>query len=243
MNKVQSRSDVRSATRRQVDSTASVNMERRLRYLARRARRFALTHLGAALIALAATAFGTPALAQSTVTLVTNAGESGVTEVSSADFAQGFTTGPNAGGYKLTAVEIDYDDTEGDPISVSVCTVDGSGNPTTTCTGFTAPANFAVGTLVFTGSVELAASTDYAVRVGKSSADVSLGATTSTNQTSSHGWRSQSGRNGAEPGAPWRACGAPVTRRPWGPNPTSSQRADWRSTLATASDWAQVEAC
>ena len=188
MSNVRSRFEILSATRRDHESAASMNMERRLRDLARLARHFGGARVAGALIAIASALSGAPAFAQSTVTLVTNVSFGNGDRGDTFDYAQVFTTGSDAGAYRLTAVEIVYSDSNGDPISVSVCTVDRHRNPTSTCTDFAAPANFTAGTLVFTGSMELAGGTDYAVRVGKSGANVRLRTTTSDNQTSSYGW-------------------------------------------------------
>ena len=121
-----------------------------------------------ALAALAVLAVGLPAAAQAAV-LVSNTGQGG-DDLSSGvrDRAQAFTTGSNSGGYTLSSVEIISEDVQGDDASVSVCTVDGSGYPTTTCTALTAPSAFAAGTLTFTVSpgMTLAITTTYSVLVG-----------------------------------------------------------------------------
>ena len=81
------------------------------------------------------------------------------------DRAQAFTTG--AAGATLSSVEIISEDPEGDDVAVSLCTVDGSGYPTSDCTALTAPSSFAAGTLVFTApaNTTLAANTTYSLLV------------------------------------------------------------------------------
>ena len=82
-----------------------------------------------------------------------------------ADRAQAFTTG--AVGATLSSVEIISGDNEGDDMAVSLCTVDSSGYPTSSCTALTAPSSFASGTLVFTdpASTTLAATTTYTLLI------------------------------------------------------------------------------
>ena len=128
---------------------------------------------------LALTAFTAPAAAQ-TVTLVSNVGQTRVEAVSTVDRAQGFTAGNNPGGYTLSSVDIISVDAEGDDATVSVCTTDASGFPTTTCTALTAPGSFAAGTLAFTAfpSMTLAKETTYTVVIGTPGGDnLELGTT------------------------------------------------------------------
>ena len=79
-----------------------------------------------------------PVAAQSvTATLVSNAGQgrdSNSNEVYRR--AQAFTT---TAGATLSSVEIISEDTEGDDVAVSLCTVDASDRPTSSCTDLTAP--------------------------------------------------------------------------------------------------------
>ena len=79
------------------------------------------------------------------------------------DRAQRFTTGSNTAGYTLTSVELKSEDGESDDATVSICTVDGSDHPTSSCTALTPPAGFAAGTLVFSAQSEhsLLAGTTY----------------------------------------------------------------------------------
>ena len=103
----------------------------------------------AALAVFAVLALALPAAAQSVTTLVSNAGQSTTSApTGDADRAQAFTTG--AAGATLSSVEIISGDNEGDDMAVSLCTVDSSGYPTSSCTALTAPSSFASGTLVFT---------------------------------------------------------------------------------------------
>ena len=120
----------------------------------------------AALAVFAVLALALPAAAQSVTTLVSNAGQSTTSaNTGSADRAQAFTTG--AAGATLSSVEIISGDNEGDDMAVSLCTVDSSGYPTSSCTALTAPSSFASGTLVFTdpASTTLAATTTYTLLI------------------------------------------------------------------------------
>ena len=120
----------------------------------------------AALAVFAVLALALPPAAQSVTTLVSNAGQSTTSApTGDADRAQAFTTG--AAGATLSSVEIISGDTEGDDMAVSLCTVDSSGYPTSSCTALTAPSSFASGTLVFTdpASTTLAATTTYTLLI------------------------------------------------------------------------------
>ena len=120
----------------------------------------------AALAVFAVLALALPAAAQSVTTLVSNAGQSTTSaNTGSADRAQAFTTG--AAGATLSSVEIISGDNEGDDMAVSLCTVDSSGYPTSSCTALTAPSSFASGTLVFTdpASTTLDATTTYTLLI------------------------------------------------------------------------------
>ena len=122
--------------------------------------------LAAALTVFAVLALALPAAAQSVTTLVSNAGQSTTSApTGGADRAQAFTTG--AAGATLSSVEIISGDNEGDDMAVSLCTVDSSGYPTSSCTALTAPSSFASGTLVFTdpASTTLAATTTYTLLI------------------------------------------------------------------------------
>ena len=153
----------------------------------RRRRRVALA--GAALgllVGLAAGLFGllallSPVAAQTATTLVSNATQSADDHSNaSQDRAQAFTT---SAGATLSSVEIISEDTEGDDATVSLCTVDGSNHPTSSCTPLTAPSSFAAGTLVFTApaNTTLAANTTYTLLITTPGDDLLvLDATTST---------------------------------------------------------------
>ena len=125
--------------------------------------------LAAALAVFAVLALALPAAAQSVTTLVNNAGQSTTSApTGGADRAQAFTTG--AAGATLSSVGIISGDNEGDDMAVSLCTVDSSGYPTSSCTALTAltaPSSFASGTLVFTdpASTTLAATTTYTLLI------------------------------------------------------------------------------
>ena len=104
-------------------------------------------------------------------TLVSNAGQGGDRDWNiSENRAQAFTT---SAGATLSSVEIISADTEGDDVAVSLCTVDGSNHPTSSCTALTAPSSFAAGTLVFTApaNTTLAANTTYSLFVASPDGD------------------------------------------------------------------------
>ena len=127
------------------------------------------------------------AQAQTAITLVSNTGQGADNDAGGTrDRAQVFTTGSNSDGYTLSSVNIISEDLEGDDATVSVCTVDGSGYPTTTCTPLTAPTGFAAGTLTFTASpsMTLARNTTYSVLIGTPGGEtLLLDSTTSDDDT------------------------------------------------------------
>ena len=107
-------------------------------------------------------------LPPSTRALTTNFGQSSDSNiVRRGNSAQAFSTGSHSAGYALDRVEIKSEDAEGDSFSLSVCTVNASGFPTSTCTALTAPTSFAAGTLAFTAPANtvLAADTTYTLRI------------------------------------------------------------------------------
>ena len=137
---------------------------------ARGARRLACLARAATLAAsLALTLAAMPAEAQTSGKLVSNTGQTdgGVNVGSDADRAQAFTTGSNAGGYKLTAVKVQ---TAGGSLASSATfglyETDSSGHPTGSSLGtFTKPAGSTAGLWTFTapsGGIDLYASTTYA---------------------------------------------------------------------------------
>ena len=148
-------------------------------FLPRLSRAAACLGLAALLLAGAA---GVAAPASAAV-LVSNLGQgSDSFDAGTYDRALRFSTGSNAGGYLVTSVEVDTEDAQGDAFSVSICSVDGSGFPTSSCTALTAPSGFAAGVLEFTAPANtvLTASTTYAVKiVSTTSAQLNLDATTS----------------------------------------------------------------
>ena len=98
------------------------------------------------------------------------------------DRSQTFTTSVGA---TLSSVEIISEDLEGDDATVSLCTVDGSNHPTSTCTVLTAPPSFAAGTLVFRApaNTTLAANTTYSLLIASPDNDwLLLDATHSDNE-------------------------------------------------------------
>ena len=107
-----------------------------------------------------------PIAAQSATTLVSNAGQESDTRNShDRERSQAFTTGDS--GATLSRVEIISEDTDIDDAAVSLCTVDGSNHPTSSCTPLTAPSRFLPGTLVFTAPADttLEANTTYSVLI------------------------------------------------------------------------------
>ena len=107
-----------------------------------------------------------PIAAQSATTLVSNAGQESDTRNShDRERSQAFTTGDS--GATLSRVEIISEDTHFDDAAVSLCTVDGSNHPTSSCTPLTAPSRFLPGTLVFTAPADttLEANTTYSVLI------------------------------------------------------------------------------
>ena len=142
---------------------------------ARSARRLCLAvALG---LALAAVAVVAPASigAQTATTFVSNlsAGtDESVQLVGQDPVAQGFTTGSTTGGYTLTSVDIESNESNTTrTIAAKVCTVDASDNPTDSCTDLTAPSSFTTGVLNFTApaSATLDANTSYLVVMTPSS--------------------------------------------------------------------------
>ena len=100
------------------------------------------------------------------MTLVSNANQGEDTAWNTnEDRSQAFTTG--VAGATLSSVEIISQDSQGHAAAVSLCTVDGSNHPTSSCTPLTAPSSFAAGTLVFTApaNTTLAANTTYSLLV------------------------------------------------------------------------------
>ena len=111
-------------------------------------------------------ALPTTAQAQSVTSLVSNIGQgSTLTLEFSNRGAQRFTTGPHATGYTLSSVDVVSADAEGTSFEAKVCTVDGDGHPTSTCTDLAGPASFAAGTIAFTAPANtvLAPATTYTV--------------------------------------------------------------------------------
>ena len=109
------------------------------------------------------------------------------------DRAQRFTTGSNPAGYTLTSVEIRSEDPQSDDATVSICTVDGRGYPTSSCTPLTAPSSFAAGILVFSAPNDhsLSANTSYALVVASpGDEDLRLDATRADGEDSAEvaGW-------------------------------------------------------
>ena len=118
----------------------------------------------AALLLVAVLGTALPAAAQSVVTFVSNAGQGRLDQYDT-NFgrAQAFTTGSNASGYTLSSAEFVSGDSQGDDAAVSLCTVNISNHPTSSCTALSPPQSFTSGTLVFTApaNTSLEADTTY----------------------------------------------------------------------------------
>ena len=126
----------------------------------------ALALLAGLLGLLALLSLLSPIAAQSATTLVSNAGQdSDSKHTDGRERSQAFTTGDS--GATLSRVEIISEDTDFDDAAVSLCTVDGSNHPTSSCTPLTAPSRFLPGTLVFTAPADttLEANTTYSVLI------------------------------------------------------------------------------
>ena len=99
--------------------------------------------------------------------------------------AQSFRTGPQAGGYTVTSVDIVSEDPQGDAFSAAIYSVDSNGYPDSQVAALTAPSSFAAGTLTFTApaNTTLSANTTYTVRIVKNDSSpavvLSLDSTTS----------------------------------------------------------------
>ncbi|WP_419936913.1 choice-of-anchor R domain-containing protein [Candidatus Palauibacter sp.] len=121
-----------------------------------------------------------PAGAQTDPTLVSNTGESndGVRSITSWDHAQGFTTGSNTQGYKLTAVDLSLSRSGSGTdatFTVNICSAETSGLPPTSTTGclgtLTTQSSVVTGINTFTHSgIDLTASTTYFVFVDTTAA-------------------------------------------------------------------------
>ena len=118
-------------------------------------RRFPVLFAAIAVLAVAGAALGllfSTAEAQEAETLVSNIGQGNTTTREfSVPYAQRFTTGPYEYGYTLSTVDVVSADAEGTSFEAKVCTVDGDGHPTSTCTDLAAPGSsgFAAGTITF----------------------------------------------------------------------------------------------
>ena len=131
--------------------------------------RWAVGVLALLAFALLAPALTAPAKAQTTITLISNTGQTSSSSGGSPyDHAQAFTTGANAAGYKLTSVNVHIFAGARDNASswdMKVCN-DSSGSPGSTCTTLTKPGTLTTEVNTFTApgtGMDLAASTTYHV--------------------------------------------------------------------------------
>ena len=102
---------------------------------------------------------------------------------------QGFTTGNDLQRYTLSAVKVGSEDADGDSFTVSVCTADSDGYPTSTCTELLPPSDFAAGVLTFTAPANtiLDANTTYIVLITVTATDGRWGEEVALDMTSSDG--------------------------------------------------------
>ena len=142
-----------------------------------------------------------PAEAQSETTLVRNLsqGNDDDAELSGNDHAQLFhtaaNTGSNTGGWVVTSVIVDSEDTEGDDFDVDICLADDTtGFPTSDCTDLQSRSDFTAGQLVFRAyftGILLNANDNYTVVISqRGTGNVTLDSTTSGGEDSGSvaGW-------------------------------------------------------
>ena len=142
-----------------------------------------------------------PAEAQSETTLVRNLsqGNDDSAALSGNDHAQLFHTAPNTGsntgGWVVTSVIVDSEDTEGDDFDVDICLADDTtGFPTETCTDLKSRSDFTAGHLVFRAfftGILLNANDNYTVVISqRGTGNVTLDSTTSGGEDSGSvaGW-------------------------------------------------------
>ncbi len=142
-----------------------------------------------------------PAEAQSETTLVRNLsqGNDDSAALSGNDHAQLFhtaaNTGSNTGGWVVTSVIVDSEDTEGDDFDVDICLADDTtGFPTSDCTDLQSRSDFTAGQLVFRAyftGILLNANDNYTVVISqRGTGNVTLDSTTSGGEDSGSvaGW-------------------------------------------------------
>ena len=142
-----------------------------------------------------------PAEAQSETTLVRNLsqGNDDSAALSGNDHAQLFHTAPNTGsntgGWVVTSVIVDSEDTEGDDFDVDICLADDTtGFPTSDCTDLQSRSDFTAGQLVFRAyftGILLNANDNYTVVISqRGTGNVTLDSTTSGGEDSGSvaGW-------------------------------------------------------
>ena len=149
-----------------------------------------------ALAALAALALGAPeqAAAQTTVTLISNTGQStsGSRDIGGSDYAQAFDTGTVSGGYTLASIVLDFSSAPGSSTLTVTVRADDSGSPSSTVLyTLTNPGTYAIGLNEFSApaNATLAASTKYWVMASYSA------------DTGGPGWNRVRIRDGVDSGA------------------------------------------
>ena len=139
----------------------------------------------AALALLAAFALAAPVQAQTSISLVTNHGQSSASGVFGFDWFTTFTTGSYRGDYKLTSVDLVLGSVAGKTgWNVEVRSLDTSGNPDSLVGTLAGPGTAVTGTNTYTASgtgLDLKANTTYAVVL-----DVTASVTAQVFQTTSN---------------------------------------------------------
>ena len=128
--------------------------------------RAAVRRLAAGLLLVVAALAAGPAAAQTTITLVSNTGQTnlGVGALETFDQAQAFTTGDHAAGYTLTGVDIAFFAVAAAAVSPDVSIrIDNSGSPGTSLGDLTGPATLVANAVnaYTTAGIDLAANTTY----------------------------------------------------------------------------------
>ena len=133
---------------------------------------------------------GTPSAATGTIEnddvsrLVSNIGQTGADQVTTATIAQRFTIGSSATASTYTLAGVDVVSISTDEFTAQVCTVDSNGYPTSECTDLMPPDTFAAGTMSFAApeNITLSKGTTYTVVLTRVSSRFGFSPTTSDNE-------------------------------------------------------------
>ena len=133
---------------------------------------------------------GTPSAATGTIEnddvsrLVSNIGQTGTDQSTSATIAQRFTIGSSATASTYTLAGVDVVSISTDEFTAQVCTVDSNGYPTSECTDLMPPDTFAAGTMSFAApeNITLSKGTTYTVVLTRVSSQFGFSPTTSDNE-------------------------------------------------------------